>query len=240
MRRDVGDGRLNNKTSKVTHAGEQVGVATVVSECARCPQVDMQNKEGAGDRPGEDKFLILASLFVGQHTVRAHAHPGGDVAAHLWPEKTETEAVQCFEFLHVTGDGASMVGAEEVTPKGGRHNDEGKGLTAVAHRLQGDELPINDTHAVVAEVRAVGATDFVEGGSRPRGLGGNAMENKLGIGVGRVGSGPIKRVGRSVGVMKKDRDGIVTGAVIVIQGGENGVHGGVGEAQGGSEGKTGT
>jgi hypothetical protein len=49
-----------------------------------------------------------------------------------------------------------MVSAEEVTPKGGRYNDKSKGLAAIAHRLHGDELPIDDAHAVVAEERAVG------------------------------------------------------------------------------------
>ena len=112
MRRDVGDGRLNNKTSKVTHAGEQVGVATIVSECARCPKVNMKDKERAGDGPGEDQFLIFTSLFVGQHTVRAHAHPGGNVAAHLGPEKPEAKAVQCLELAHVAGNWAGVVGTE--------------------------------------------------------------------------------------------------------------------------------
>jgi hypothetical protein len=104
--------------------------------------------------------------------------------------------------------------------------------------LQGDELPIDDAHTVVAEVRAVGATDFIERGGRPWSLGGKAMKNEVGIGVVGVGGGPVERVGRAVGVMKEDRDGIMTSAVVVIQGVENGVHDGVGDAVGRSEGNT--
>ena len=45
-------------------------------------------------------------------------------------------------------------------------------MAAVAHGLHGEELAINDAKAVVAEERAVGATDFIERGSGPRGFGG--------------------------------------------------------------------
>ena len=113
-------------------------------------------------------------------------------------------------------------------------------LQDVAHGLEGGKkiaAGVDDNHAAHSKLEK---ETFVEGGGRPRCRSGNAMQNKVGIGVGRVSGGPIQRAGRSVGVVKKDRDGIVTGAVIVIQGGENGIHGGVGEAQGGSERKTGT
>jgi hypothetical protein len=112
-----------------------------------------------------------------------------------------------------------MVGAEEMTPKGGRHNDEGKGLASVAHGLHSDELPIDDAHAVVSEEKeAVGAADFIERGGRPGSLGGKAVKNEGGIGVGSVGGVPVHRGGGSVGVMKEDRDdGILPSAVVVIQ-----------------------
>jgi hypothetical protein len=131
-----------------------------------------------------------------------------------------------------------MVGAEEMAPKGDGHNDEGKGLASVAHGLHSDELPIDDAHAVVAEERAVGAADFIERGGRPWGLGGEAMKNEGGIGVVGIGRFPVQRGGRSVGVMKEDRDGIVTIAGVVIQGVENGVHDGLDNAVGSSEGNT--
>jgi hypothetical protein len=132
-----------------------------------------------------------------------------------------------------------MVGAEKVASKGGGgHDDEGKGLAAVAHRLHGDELSIEDAHAVVAEERAVGATDFIERGGGPRSLGGETVTNKVGIGVGRVGGVPIERSGRSVGVVKEDRGGIGLVAVVVIQRVEDGIHNRVNDAVGSSEGNT--
>jgi hypothetical protein len=65
MGRNVGNSGLDNKTGQITHGGEQVSVAAVVSEGTRCPaQVNVQDKEGAGDGPGEDELFVLTSLFV--------------------------------------------------------------------------------------------------------------------------------------------------------------------------------
>ena len=88
MRHDVGDGCLDYEASEVAHAGEQVCVAMIICDGPRCPQIDMQKKEWTGDGPRKDKLLALARILVSQHTVGAHAHPGGDIAAHFRPKES--------------------------------------------------------------------------------------------------------------------------------------------------------
>ena len=80
---DVGDSRLNNKTGQVAHSGEQVCVAMIVSEVAWHPQVEVQNEKWAHDGPQENKLFALTSILVGQHAMREHTNPRGDVAVHL-------------------------------------------------------------------------------------------------------------------------------------------------------------
>jgi hypothetical protein len=89
--------------------------------------------------------------------------------------------VQCLEFLHVTSNWTGMVGAEYMAMKGSRHDDEGKGLAAVAHGLHGDELPMEHAHSVVAEEQAVVAADIIERGVGPWSLCGEAVNDEVGI-----------------------------------------------------------
>jgi hypothetical protein len=89
-----------------------------------------------------------------------------------------------------------------MAPKGSRHDDEGnKGLTPVAHRLHGDELPVEPEHAVVlAKERVVGAAaDVIERGVGPWGVfGGEALHDEVGIGVVGVSGSPVHRAGWQV------------------------------------------
>ena len=66
------------------------------------------------------------------------------------------------------------------------------------------------------------------------------MKNEVGIGVVGVGCIPVHRGSRTVGVVKEDRDGIVPGAMGVVECGKDGVHEGVDDTVGSSERETGS
>ena len=50
--------------------------------------------------------------------------------------------MQCLELLHVAGNGAGMVCAEQVPAEGGWCNNEGEHLAAIAHCLERDEFSV--------------------------------------------------------------------------------------------------
>ena len=113
-------------------------VPLIVLNGAGCPKVDMQDEERTGDGPREDQLLVLASVFVSQHTVGAHAHPRGDIATHFGPEEAKAQPMQRFEFFHVASNGAGVIGAKQVPAKGGGYNNEGEYLASVADGLECD------------------------------------------------------------------------------------------------------
>jgi hypothetical protein len=119
--------------------------------------------------------------------------------------------------------------------KGSGDDNEGKGLTPVAHGLHGNELPVEHAHAIVAEELAVGTADFVERKCSPRGRLGEALFDVVGVGVVGVSGSPVKRGGRPVSMLEEDRDGIVPSVVTVIQGLEEDVNNGVDDSFGSSE-----
>ena len=105
------------EASQVAHGVQQISFATVISNVAGGPKIDMENVKGTAKGPGEDKFTVASDGAVDSDAMRALEHPVGDVFATLWPEESEADAVKSLVDAHVPSRRRGVVGREDVTSK---------------------------------------------------------------------------------------------------------------------------
>ena len=117
MRSKVGSGRDEPESDEVAHGVQQISFATVISNVAGGPKIDMENVKGTAKGPGEDKFTVASDGAVDSDAMRALEHPVGDVFATLWPEESEADAVKSLVDAHVPSRRRGVVGREDVTSK---------------------------------------------------------------------------------------------------------------------------
>ena len=104
-RRGVGGLKLDEdgEAGEVAHGGEDVLRAVVSSDGARLPDVDVDDGEWGGDRPGVHEFAVATDAGVGQDAVGTGAEPGFDVGAELVPIEAQADAVERLVLLQVAG-----------------------------------------------------------------------------------------------------------------------------------------
>jgi hypothetical protein len=114
MSSDVVGGVDKYKPSEVAHGIHEVGLATVVGDVSRGPEIDMENIKGAAEGPRENEFAVASDGAVGSDAVRALQYPGSDILATVGPEESETNTMQGFVDTHVPSRRRGMIGGEDV------------------------------------------------------------------------------------------------------------------------------
>ena len=123
MSGNVVGGVDKNEAREVTHGVHQVCLPSVIGNVTWCPEVDVDDVEGATEWPGKNKFAVTSDGTIGSDAVRALEYPTGDVFATMRPEKTEADAVECFINSHMASRGGGMVGREDVATEGEGYNN---------------------------------------------------------------------------------------------------------------------
>jgi hypothetical protein len=181
------------KTGEITHGVHEVGLAAVVLDFARSPEIDMEDVEGAAEGPGEDELAVAGDGAVGGDAVRALKDPIGNIFATERPKEAETDAMQSLVDTHVTSRGRGMVSREDVTTERRRDDDEHEHFLVVLNRLKNNELAVKERETVLADVVAVGSMERGDISFRKRGRRRQSGKQKTSIGVLLIGRSPIER-----------------------------------------------
>jgi hypothetical protein len=221
MSSNVVSGIDKYKASQVAHGVQQISVATVISNVAGGPKIDVKDVEGTAKGPGEDKFTVAGDGTVDGDAMRTLEHPVGNVFATLWPEESEADAVKSLVDAHVPSRRRGVVGGEDVTSKREWDDNQHKHFLVVLHWLEDDQFTLDDGDAVTTNIIAISRIDGGEirfGDGRRRG---QAVKKQLSVGVLLIGGEPIewRRNGSSGG------DGVDVGASDELGGRISGIDG---------------
>ena len=124
MRCDIGGGCYQNEPCQITHCIQEVGFATIVGDVTRGPEVDMEDVEGATERPGKDEFAVAGDGPVSSNAMWALETPVGDILATVGPKEAETNAMECFVDTHMSGSRGGVICGEDIAMKGRWDDDE--------------------------------------------------------------------------------------------------------------------
>jgi hypothetical protein len=155
MSSGIVSGSDKDKTGEITHRIHEIGLATVICNITRGPEIDVENVEGAAEGPREDELAVAGDGAVGSDAVRALKNPGGDVFATEGPKETEADAVEGFVDAHMTGRRRCMVGGEDVAAKRQRDNDEHEHFLVVLDGLEDNKLALEKSDTVLTDIIAV-------------------------------------------------------------------------------------
>jgi hypothetical protein len=82
MSSSIVSGSDENKAGEVTHGIHEIGLATVICDFTRSPEVHMNNVKGAAERPREDELAVMGDGAIGGDAVRALKNPGLNTLYH--------------------------------------------------------------------------------------------------------------------------------------------------------------
>ena len=114
-----------------------------------------------------------------------------DVLVNLGPEKVQSEVVKHFKYSHVASGGGGVVGGEDGVVKGLGNNNQQKGMRIITG-LRDNKMVIEDRHGIVMQVGAVWCRELLEQLLGPMEVQlRKSGHNEFGLGVLRVGEGPV-------------------------------------------------
>jgi hypothetical protein len=182
-----------NKAGEITHRIHEIGLATVIGNVARSPEVHVKNVKWAAEGPREDELAVTGDGAVGGDAMRALKNPGGDIFAAHRPEEAETDAVEGFINTHVTGRRRGMVGGEDITAQRRRDNDEHQHFRVVLNRLEHDNFAVVESETILTDIITVSVVEGRNVSFRKWSRGRQAFEHELSVGVLLISRGPVER-----------------------------------------------
>jgi hypothetical protein len=153
----------------------------------------VEDVEGAAKWPRKYQLAVATDGAIDSNAVRALENPICNVLPVGGPEEAETDAMECFVYAHMAGDGRSMVSREDGATEQNGDNNEHKEFLVVLNALKDDKAVIDNGDAVLVDAVTVGRVDI----SKREGFGAfggrKVGDNKGGVRVGSVGGGPVCR-----------------------------------------------
>jgi hypothetical protein len=84
-----------DKTSEIAHGIHEAGLATVVGNVSRSPEIDVEDAEGTAERPRKDKLAVASNGAVGGDTVGTLQHPSGIIMSLRHSGQKKRRRMQC-------------------------------------------------------------------------------------------------------------------------------------------------
>jgi hypothetical protein len=104
-----------NKPGEITHNVHEISFATIISDVAGSPEIDVKNIKRTAKRPRKDELAVAGNRTIGSNAVRALENPSGDVLPAIRPEKPKTNAVESLVNTHMASNRGGMISREYIT-----------------------------------------------------------------------------------------------------------------------------